>query len=99
MEVSVVSYLKLSIVFFLIVSLLGFTIMGYDKSAAKKQGQRIAERTLFIIAIIGGSLGIFFGMQFFRHKTKHWYFKYGIPVLVVLQFAIIFYLVTSKTVS
>lgn len=87
------SYVKLLLVYF-IISLLGFIVMGYDKSAAKNKRQRIAERTLFITAIIGGALGIYLGMRVFRHKTKHWYFKYGIPILVVLQVSIIIYLLT-----
>lgn len=100
MEVStgLFSYIMPIINYLVILSIIGFIIMGYDKSAAKKQKRRIAERTLFLIAVVGGALGVYLGMQYFRHKTKHWYFKYGIPVLIVLQIFIIIYGLTLQRV-
>ncbi len=59
--------------------------MGIDKRKAKKGSFRIPEATLFSIAIIGGSIGSILGMFLFRHKTKHWYFVIGLPVIFVLQ--------------
>ncbi len=59
--------------------------MGIDKRKAKKGSFRIPEATLFSIAIIGGSIGSILGMFLFRHKTKHWYFVTGLPVIFVLQ--------------
>ena len=50
---------------------------------------RIPEATLFAIAIIGGSLGSIIGMFLFKHKTKHWYFKFGLPLILILQLAVL----------
>ncbi len=63
----------------------GFVLMGLDKEKAKADAWRIPEKTLLAIAFIGGSLGIWLGMKFFRHKTRHWYFKYGIPVIFFVE--------------
>ena len=66
------------------VNLFGLIIMGVDKSRAKRRKWRIPEATLFLVAIIGGSIGSILGMYLFRHKTKHWYFV-GMPVILALQ--------------
>ena len=79
----------IALCYLLIVNLIGFAIMGIDKSKAKRGAWRISEATLFTIAIIGGSIGSILGMQCFRHKTKHWYFKYGMPAILILQIAIL----------
>ncbi|MBR4413279.1 MAG: DUF1294 domain-containing protein [Lachnospiraceae bacterium] len=67
------------------VNLFGLIIMGVDKSRAKRRKWRIPEATLFLVAIIGGSIGSILGMYLFRHKTKHWYFVVGMPVILALQ--------------
>lgn len=72
-----------------IVNLAGFVIMGIDKKRAIRGAWRISERSLFLTAIIGGSLGCILGMQHFRHKTKHWYFKYGMPAILLIQILLI----------
>ena len=56
------------------VNILAFALMGIDKYKAQHHLWRIPEKTLFLSAIIGGSAGAIFGMNLFRHKTKHWYF-------------------------
>ena len=63
-------------------------MMGIDKKKAKKRAFRIPEASLFIIAIIGGSLGSIAGMYFFKHKTRHWYFVYGMPAIFVLHISL-----------
>lgn len=68
-----------------IVNIIGFALMGIDKSKARRGAWRISEATLFLTAIVGGSIGCISGMQVFRHKTKHWYFKYGMPAILVAQ--------------
>lgn len=75
--------------YILIVNLVGFVIMGVDKKRAVRGAWRISERSLFLTAIIGGSLGCILGMQHFRHKTKHWYFKYGMPAILLIQILLI----------
>lgn len=63
--------------------------MGIDKEKAKRGSWRIPEKTLFLLAIIGGSIGSIIGMQVFRHKTKHWYFVWGMPAILVLQIVVV----------
>ena len=71
------------------VNFIGFALMGIDKYKAKKRAFRIPEATLFIVAIIGGSIGSIIGMYAFRHKTRHWYFVYGMPAFLILQILMI----------
>jgi len=82
---------RLVLVYLLAVNLLAFLLMGADKRKAKRGAWRIPERTLFIAALLGGSPGAIAGMQVFRHKTKHWYFKFGMPAILILQLALIVY--------
>jgi uncharacterized membrane protein YsdA (DUF1294 family) len=66
--------------------------MGIDKAKAKSHAWRIPEKTLFIASLIGGSVGTWAGMYFFRHKTKHWYFVIGMPLILAVQVALVVYL-------
>ena len=59
--------------------------MGLDKRKAKKNLWRIPEKTLFLSAILGGSAGAIAGMYVFHHKTRHWYFVIGMPLILVIQ--------------
>ena len=69
------------------VNVLAFVLMGADKRRARRGAWRIPEKTLFLPAILGGALGGVAGMRLFRHKTRHWYFRYGFPLLLILQLA------------
>lgn len=71
--------------YLLIINLAGFIVMGMDKSKAKKGVWRIPEATLFLFAFLGGGIGTTLGMNIFRHKTKHWYFKFGMPLIAILE--------------
>ncbi len=82
------------IVYFLFINIAGYASMGLDKRKAKRHDWRIPEATLFSIAILGGSVGSIFGMFHFRHKTKHWYFVVGLPVIFFIQLAIAIHLTT-----
>ena len=75
------------------VNLAAFVLMGADKCRAKRGAWRISERALFLPALLGGALGGTLGMRAFRHKTKHWYFRYGFPVLAGLQILLILVLI------
>lgn len=68
-------------------NLAAFAAMGVDKRRAKRGDWRIRERTLFLLALFGGSLGAMAGMWLFRHKTRHWYFVVGMPAILILQIA------------
>lgn len=71
--------------YLIFVNLVGFTMMGIDKAKAKRRAWRIAEKTLFFCALLGGSIGSWVGMYVFRHKTKHWYFVIGMPLILLAQ--------------
>ena len=81
--------ITLLIVYFISVNMIGFALMGIDKHKAKKRAFRIPEATLFIVALIGGSIGSIFGMYACRHKTRHWYFVYGMPAILILQIILV----------
>lgn len=76
---------KLILLYFVIVNLVGFLLMLVDKRRSINHEWRISERTLFIISIIGGSIGSYLGMQLFRHKTRHLKFTLGIPIIIIIQ--------------
>lgn len=72
-----------------VVNLWAFGLMGFDKHRARRKGaRRIRERTLFLAALLGGGLGACLGMWGFRHKTKHWYFAWGLPLILAGQIAL-----------
>lgn len=75
--------------YLVIVNIVGFAMMGIDKRKAIKKEWRISEAALFTAALIGGSLGCILGMRQFRHKTKHWYFKYGMPAILMIQILVV----------
>ena len=83
--------MKYILIYLGIINLIGFFAMFLDKRKAKRNKWRIPEKTLFLLAIIGGSLGTTFGMHVFRHKTKHWYFKFGMPMILIIQIILILY--------
>jgi len=78
-------------IYILVVNIIGFFAMGIDKVKAKKKAWRIPEKTLLGLAVAGGGLGVLLGMETFRHKTKHWYFKYGVPVILIVEIVAILY--------
>ena len=61
---------------------------GIDKRKARRGAWRIPEKTLFLLPLLGGSVGALLGMKVFRHKTKHWYFVWGIPIILLAQTAL-----------
>ncbi|WMC91995.1 DUF1294 domain-containing protein [Kineothrix sp. MB12-C1] len=87
--------ITLLLIYFISVNIAGLCMMGLDKYKAKKQAFRIPESTLFITAIIGGSIGCILGMYAFRHKTRKWYFVYGMPAILFLQIALIIMILHS----
>ena len=74
--------------YLLAVNVLAFALMGLDKLKARKGARRIPEKILFLFVILGGSVGGIIGMLLFRHKTRHWYFAVGFPVILVIQLAL-----------
>lgn len=70
------------------VNLVTFTVYGADKAKARRGAWRVPEKTLFLLPLLGGSLGALLGMWAFHHKTKHWYFVWGIPLILLAQTAL-----------
>lgn len=70
-------------------TLIAFALMGIDKWKAKHDSWRIPEKTLFLSAILGGSVGALAGMYLFRHKTKHFSFTVGMPLILAVQIVLV----------
>lgn len=84
-------YIELFIYYILAINVITFIIYGVDKLKAKKGWYRISEATLLLLAAIGGSIGAWCGMMVWRHKTKHLKFQIGVPMIFILQFALLVY--------
>lgn len=74
---------------------LSFILMYLDKYKARKGQWRISEKTLFIFALLGGSIGSILGMYTFRHKTKHFKFIFGMPAILVVQVIFLYWAITK----
>lgn len=75
--------------YFGVINIIGLVIMGMDKQKARKGQYRISEASLWTVALIGGAFGATVGMLYFRHKTKHLNFKYGLPILAFIDLVIL----------
>ena len=80
--------LRILFCYILIMNLAGLAMMGTDKSRAKRHAWRIPETSLFLVSLLGGSIGTWAGMYLFRHKTKHWYFVIGMPAICIIHMSI-----------
>ena len=84
--------------YLIVINIVTFLVYGIDKWKAKsqrkvktKQGySRISETTLLMLAVIGGSIGALLGMKIWHHKTKHKKFKFGLPLILLAQIALIY---------
>lgn len=73
------------LLYILLINVIGFFTMWYDKKMAMAGKYRVPESRIFLIAIIGGAVGVLLGMEIFKHKTKHLKFKIFVPVIIILQ--------------
>jgi uncharacterized membrane protein YsdA (DUF1294 family) len=94
--------MKAFVVLFILFNLMTFAIFGFDKFFARSNRKRIREKTLFTLAIVGGSVGAIFAQKIFRHKTRK--FRYSIWVILIIQFVLFevlwYYLpIFSKSIS
>ena len=80
---------RIILIYFAAITILTFLMFGVDKRRARQGGWRIPEKTLFVLAALGGSVGAIIGMWVYHHKTRHWYFKYGMPAILLAQLVII----------
>ena len=78
--------------YLIVINIVTFLIYGIDKRKAKQGSWRISEATLLILAVIGGSIGALLGMKVWRHKTMHKKFKYGLPLILLAQIALIYFI-------
>ena len=85
--------IKLIFLYLLIINAAGFLLMLIDKIKAKKNLWRIPEKTLFLTAIFGGSIGSLAGMYLFRHKTQHSTFTLGMPLILAVQVVAVVWIV------
>ena len=85
--------------YLIVLNIVTFLVYGIDKWKAKKGSWRISEATLLILAVVGGSIGALFGMKVWHHKTLHKKFKYGLPLILLAQIALIALLVWNCSQS
>ena len=84
--------MKLFAIYLAVMNVLGVAVMWSDKRRARLHRWRIPEKVLFGVSLLGGSAGTWAGMYLIRHKTKHWYFVVGMPIILVCQAALAIYL-------
>ncbi len=77
--------------YLVVLNLAGYIAMGVDKGRAKRNAYRLSEQLLIGIAMVGGSLGVYWGMKQFHHKTKKPKFAVGVPVIVLMQILLVWY--------
>ena len=75
-----------------LMSLVLLIVMGLDKNKARRGAWRVPEARLFLLALLGGGLGGWLGMRLFHHKTKHWYFALGFPLIALAQWGAVLWL-------
>lgn len=80
-----------AVIYLILMNLIGFALMGIDKQRARRRDWRIPEKVLFGAALLGGSVGAWAGMYLFHHKTRHWYFVVGMPLILAVQAALVWY--------
>ena len=83
------------LVWLAVINLLTFIVYGADKRRARKGKWRVPEKTLFLLPLLGGSIGALLGMRVCHHKTKHWYFVWGIPAILLAQIALAVWIYTK----
>jgi len=80
--------IKILIIYLIVTNVVTFFMYGVDKWKAKRSKWRIREAALLLLAVLGGSIGAWLGMKVWHHKTMHKKFRYGIPLIIILQVAI-----------
>jgi len=82
-------------VYVLIINFISFITVVLDKSKARRNRFRVPEKHFFILGILGGALGIYLGMKLCRHKTRHRRFVYGIPLLILINLIMLYFVLRS----
>ena len=85
-------FLHIALIYLAVINVVTFFMYGIDKWKAKKSKWRISEATLLLMAVIGGSIGAWLGIKVWHHKTLHKKFRYGVPAIIIVQLALIGYI-------
>lgn len=86
---------KIVLIYLVVSNVATFIVYGIDKWKAKHSKWRISEAALIALAVMGGSVGALTGMSLWHHKTMHKKFRYGIPLILVAQVAILVEVLTN----
>ena len=92
-----VNWIHIALIYLTAINVVTFFMYGVDKWKAKRSKWRVSETALIWMAVLGGSIGAWLGMKVWHHKTKHAKFKYGLPLILLMQIAAavgIWYLIT-----
>ncbi len=72
-------------IYIAVINIIGIVLVASDKKRARRRQWRVSEKMLFLVAILGGSIGVYLTMKAVRHKTKHKRFMIGLPIIIILQ--------------
>ncbi len=75
----------------ILINVIGFTAIVIDKYRAIRKKWRIKESRFFLMALLGGGIGVYMGMRMYRHKTRHRYFMWGIPAIVIFEWTLVYF--------
>lgn len=90
--------MKYLYIWLIIINIITFAVFGIDKKKAIDGKFRIKELTLLVLSLLGGSLGGLIAMHTFHHKTRKWYFKFGIPLILIAWVAMIAWLIYKNSI-
>ncbi len=90
--------MKYLYIWLIVINIITFAVFGIDKKKAIDGKFRIKELTLFVLSLLGGSLGGLIAMHTFHHKTRKWYFKFGIPLILIAWVAMIAWLIYKNSI-
>lgn len=87
-----ISLLHIALIYLAVINVVTFFVYGIDKWKAKRSKWRVSETALLGLAVIGGSIGAWLGMKTWHHKTLHRKFRYGVPLIIIVQIALLIFI-------
>jgi len=90
------SYATITLIYLAAINVVTFFVYGIDKWKAKHKQWRISEAALLLLAALGGSIGAWIGMKVWHHKTQHTKFKYGVPLILIIQIVTVIFIAFQK---
>ena len=90
-----VNLLHICLLYLATINIVAFLIYGIDKWKAKRSKWRISETALLVLAMIGGSIGVWLGMKTWHHKTLHKKFRFGVPLILITQILLLIYIINK----